>query len=82
MGQRTIFHLSLVMAAEPEILLIDEIIHSIDVYLREIFLQQLIKIISEREITVVMVNLNFTDIEGLLERVILYKSDPYKEVKR
>jgi ABC-2 type transport system ATP-binding protein len=74
MGQRTIFHLSLVMAAEPEILLIDEIIHSIDVYLREIFLQQLIKIISEREITVVMVNLNFTDIEGLLERVILLKN--------
>ncbi|NIM17681.1 MAG: ATP-binding cassette domain-containing protein [Candidatus Aminicenantes bacterium] len=73
MGQRTIFHLSLVMACEPEILLIDEIIHSIDVYLRDIFLQQLITIISQREITVVMVNLNFTDIEGLLERVILLK---------
>jgi ABC-2 type transport system ATP-binding protein len=73
MGQRTIFHLSLVMACEPEILLIDEIIHSIDVYLRDIFLQQLIKIISQREITVVMVNLNFSDIEGLLERVILLK---------
>jgi ABC-2 type transport system ATP-binding protein len=74
MGQRTIFHLSLAMACEPEILLIDEIIHSIDVYLREIFLQHLINIISQREITVVMVNLNFTDIEGLLERVILLKS--------
>jgi ABC-type multidrug transport system ATPase subunit len=73
MGQRTIFHLSLAMACEPEILLIDEIIHSIDVYLREIFLQHLINIISQREITLVMVNLNFTDIEGLLERVILLK---------
>ncbi len=73
MGQRTIFHLSLAMACEPEILLIDEIIHSIDVYLREIFLQHLIKVISQREITVVMVNLNFSDIEGLLERVILLK---------
>jgi ABC-type multidrug transport system ATPase subunit len=61
------------MACEPEILLVDEIIHSIDVYLREIFLQHLINIISQREITVVMVNLNFTDIEGLLERFILLK---------
>jgi ABC-2 type transport system ATP-binding protein len=29
-GQRTIFHLSLVLSTEPEVLLIDEVIHSID----------------------------------------------------
>lgn len=73
-GQRTILHLSLILSTEPEILLIDEIIHSIDAYLRRIFLEQLVKLMTERHITVVMVNLNFHDIEHLVERVILLKS--------
>ncbi|MCP4218293.1 MAG: ABC transporter ATP-binding protein, partial [bacterium] len=37
-GQRTILHLSMVLSSEPEVLLIDEIIHSIDAYLRKFFL--------------------------------------------
>ena len=73
-GQRTIFHLSLIFSIEPEILLIDEIIHSIDAYLRRIFLEQLIQLQSQRKITLVMVNLNFHDIEFMVERVILLKS--------
>lgn len=73
-GQRTIFHLSLVLSIEPEILLIDEIIHSIDAYLRKIFLEQLIQLLSQRRLTVIMVNLNFHDIEHIVERVILLKS--------
>lgn len=72
-GQRTILHLSLILSNEPEILLIDEIIHSIDAYLRRIFLEQLVQLMTERNITVVMVNLNFHDIEHLVERVILLK---------
>jgi len=74
LGQRTIFHLSLILSIEPEILLIDEVIHSIDAYLRKIFLEQLIRMISQRNITVILVNLNFQDIEHLVERVILLKS--------
>ncbi len=73
MGQRTLLHLSLIMLSRPEVLLIDEIIHSIDVYLREIFLKYLINIIHEYKMTLVMVNLNFSDIEGILQRVILLR---------
>lgn len=73
-GQRTILHLSLILSTEPELLLIDEIIHSIDAYLRRVFLEQLVRLLSERRITVVMVNLNFHDIEHLVERVILLKA--------
>jgi ABC-2 type transport system ATP-binding protein len=73
-GQKTIFLLSLILSIEPEVLLIDEIIHSIDAYLRRIFLEQLIKLQSERSLTIIMVNLNFHDIEHIVERVILLKS--------
>jgi len=73
-GQKTIFHLSLILSTEPEILLIDEIIHSIDAYLRRLFLEQLIQLQSERKLTILMVNLNFHDIEHIVERVILLKS--------
>jgi ABC-2 type transport system ATP-binding protein len=72
-GQKTILHLSLILSIEPEVLLIDEIIHSIDAYLRRLFLQQLIKLQSQRNITIIMVNLNFHDIEHIVERVILLK---------
>ena len=72
-GQRTILHLSLILSTEPELLLIDEIIHSIDAYLRRVFLEQLVQLLTKRHITVIMVNLNFHDIEHLVERVILLK---------
>jgi len=86
-GQRTIFHLSLVLSTEPEVLLIDEVIHSIDAYLRKLFLDQVIALISRRPVTVVMVNLNFYDIERLVDRVILLRSgrilvdEPIDELK-
>ena len=73
-GQKTILHLSLILSIEPEVLLIDEIIHSIDAYLRRIFLEQLIQLQIERKLTIIMVNLNFHDIEHMVERVILLKS--------
>jgi len=73
-GQKTIFHLSLILSIEPQVLLIDEIIHSIDAYLRRVFLEQLIQLQSERKLTILMVNLNFHDIEHIVERVILLKS--------
>jgi ABC-2 type transport system ATP-binding protein len=73
-GQRTLLHLSLILSLEPEVLLVDEIIHSIDAYLRRIFLEQIVQLLSKRRLTVVMVNVNFYDIEHLIERVILLKS--------
>jgi len=74
LGQRVILHLNLILSANPKLLLIDEVIHSIDVYLRGIFLKELIKLLSEKEVTVVFVNLNFRDIENIVDRVILLKN--------
>jgi ABC-2 type transport system ATP-binding protein len=73
-GQRTILHLELVLSLSPEVLLIDEIIHSIDAYLRRVFLEQIVGLLATRRMTVVMVNVNFHDIEHLIDRVILLKS--------
>jgi ABC-2 type transport system ATP-binding protein len=73
-GQRTIFHLNLILSLDPELLLIDEVIHSIDAYLRRVFLEELIALMARKRVTVIMVNLNFHDIEHLVERVILLKS--------
>lgn len=72
-GQRTILHLSLILSVEPEVLLIDEIIHSMDAYLRKFFLEQLIELLSRRRVTLIMVNVNFHDIEHMVDRVILLK---------
>lgn len=63
----------MILSAEPHVLLVDEIIHSIDAYLRKVFLQKLVQLISEKMLTVIMVNLNFHDIENLLDRVILLR---------
>ncbi len=72
-GQRAILHLSLILSQSPDILLIDEVLPNIDAYLRELFLNELLKVISEKEITLVLVNLNFYDIENLVDRVVLLK---------
>jgi ABC-2 type transport system ATP-binding protein len=73
-GQRTILHLNMILSLDPDLLLIDEVIHSIDAYLRRVFLEELIALIARKRVTVLMANLNFHDIEALIERVILLKS--------
>jgi ABC-2 type transport system ATP-binding protein len=73
-GQKLIFHLSLILSARPELLLIDEVIHSIDAYLREVFLKSVIERMAQRQMTVIMVNLNYHDIEKIPQRVILLRN--------
>jgi len=73
-GQKTILLLSLVLSSKPELLLIDEVIYALDAYLRKLFLEKIIEILSERNITLIMVNVNFHDIENLVSRVILLKN--------
>jgi ABC-2 type transport system ATP-binding protein len=86
-GQRAILHLSLILSIEPDVLLVDEVIHSIDAYLRKLFLDQLIGLISKRAVTIIMVNLNFYDVERIVDRVILLRSgrilvdEPIDELK-
>jgi len=73
-GQRTILHLALILSTQPELLLIDEVIHDLDAYLRKLFLDEVICHLSEREVTVIFVNVNFHDIESLVDRVVLLKN--------
>ena len=70
-GQRVIFHLSLILSQKPELLLIDEILHLIDPYIRELFLDSLIEVMESYSPTIVMVNHTFTEIEKIPERVLI-----------
>jgi len=70
-GQRTLYHLALLLSQKPEILLVDEIIHSIDPYLRELFLESVIDQMGSRQTTVIMVNHTFSEIEKIPERVLV-----------
>ena len=69
-GQRVLVHLSLILSTDPELILIDEVLHSVDPYLRDIVFRQLIAVMEKRNPIVVMVNLNFHEIEHLADRVI------------
>jgi len=76
-GERTLFHLSLILAQKPEILLIDEIIHVIDPYLREKFLEAVIDLMDRCQTTVVMVNHTFSEIEKIPERVLVMEKGQF-----
>ena len=70
-GERALYHLSLILSQEPEILLLDEIIHSIDPYLRELFLEGLIEMIDEFKTTLIMVNHTFSEMGRIPERILI-----------
>ncbi len=71
MGERTLFLFSLVMAQKPLLLLLDEIIHAIDPYLREVFLENMLDLIGECNTTVIAVNHSFSEIEKIPDRVLV-----------
>jgi ABC-2 type transport system ATP-binding protein len=71
MGQRTLFMLSLAMAQKPAVLLMDEILHAMDAYLREVFLENLLDLVGRFNTTVIAVNHTFTEIEKIPERVLV-----------
>ena len=68
------YHLSLLLSQKPGILLVDEIIHTIDPYLRELFLDALIGLIDDLNTSVIMVNHTFTDMGRLPERVLIMEN--------
>jgi ABC-2 type transport system ATP-binding protein len=76
-GERTLYHLGLILAQKPEILFIDEIIHVIDPYLREKFLEAVIDLIDRYQTTVVMVNHTFTEIEKIPDRVLVMEKGQF-----
>ncbi|MCI0470768.1 MAG: ABC transporter ATP-binding protein, partial [Candidatus Aminicenantes bacterium] len=73
-GERAIYHLALLLGQRPEVLLLDEVIHTIDPYLRELFLDALIDLIDEAKTTVIMVNHTFTEIGRIPERVLIMEN--------
>jgi len=70
-GERTLYHLSLLVAQKPKILLVDEIIHAIDPYIREKFLEAVIELLENHKTTLVMINHTFSEIEKIPERVLI-----------
>jgi ABC-type multidrug transport system ATPase subunit len=77
MGQRTLFQLSLLLSQRPEILLVDEIIHTIDPYIREKFLETVIDLMGSSQTTVIMVNHTFSEIEKIPERVLVMEKGQF-----
>jgi ABC-type multidrug transport system ATPase subunit len=73
-GERVLFLFSLIMAQEPGIILVDEIIHAIDPYLRELFLEYLLEVIDRFNATVITVNHSFSEIETIPSRVLIMEN--------
>lgn len=76
-GQRVIYHLSLILSQKPELLLIDEIIHLIDPYIRELLLESLIEAIDSLQTTLIMVNHTFTETEKIPERILIMEEGKF-----
>ncbi len=70
-GERTLFHLSLILAQRPAVLLIDEVVHGLDPFLREKFLETVITAMDELKTAVVMVNHTLSDTAEIPERVLI-----------
>jgi len=70
-GERTLFHLSLLLAQKPAVLLVDEVIHALDPYLREKFIEAVIEAMAAHQTAVVMVNHAFVETAQLPERVLI-----------
>jgi ABC-type multidrug transport system ATPase subunit len=70
LGQKVLVQMSVILSTNPDIVLIDEVLHSVDPFLRGLVFDEVIKVMDERHPTVIMVNLNFHEIEHLAERII------------
>ncbi|NIO20258.1 MAG: ATP-binding cassette domain-containing protein [Candidatus Aenigmarchaeota archaeon] len=73
-GERVLFLFSLIMAQEPEVIMVDEIIHAIDPYLRGLFLEYLLEVIDRFSATVITVNHSFSEIETIPSRVLIMEN--------
>jgi ABC-2 type transport system ATP-binding protein len=70
-GERAILHLSLVLSQKPSLLLIDEVLHMLDPYIRDLFIEALIEAMAIQQAAVLTVNHTFGEIERLPERVLV-----------
>jgi ABC-type multidrug transport system ATPase subunit len=70
-GERAILHLSLVLSQKPSLLLVDEVLHMLDPFIRELFIEALIEAMAVQQAAVLTVNHTFGEIERLPERVLV-----------
>ena len=78
-GERAVLHLSLVLSQKPSLLLVDEVMHMLDPYIRELFIEALIEHLAPssgtsragQQATVLTVNHTFSEIEKIPERVLV-----------
>lgn len=70
-GEKTLFFLSLALSTSPDYLLLDDVIHFLDPYLRDIFLKTVLQLIEEKQLSIIIAAQTAADIEGILERVVV-----------
>ena len=70
-GEKTIFFLSLALGAAPEYLFVDDVVHFLDPHLREVFLTSILRLIEEKQLTVIMASQSAFEIEGIPERIVV-----------
>jgi ABC-2 type transport system ATP-binding protein len=70
-GERTLFHLTLLLAQRPAVLLIDEVVHGLDPFLREKFLETVIEAMDELKTAVIMINHILSDTAEIPERILI-----------
>ena len=62
---------SVVLSQKPSLLLVDEVMHMLDPYIRDLFIGALIEHMASSQATVLTVNHTFSEIERLPERVLV-----------
>lgn len=73
-GQRTLFQLMLVLSTGPKLILVDEVLHSVDAYLRRLALETLVETLADSGPALVMVSHDCRWIEYLVSRVVFLSS--------
>jgi len=69
-GQRVLVQLALLLSTRPRLILLDEVLHSVDPYLRVLALEAIVSAMADSNPTVVTVNLNYREMVPLAERVV------------
>ncbi len=73
-GERAILHLSLVLSQKPSLLLVDEVLHMLDPYIRDLFIEALLEAMAVRQAAVVTVNHTFSEIDRIPERILVMEN--------
>ncbi len=70
-GEKVLFYLILTLSHDPSYFFIDDVLHFLDPYLREIFLNILIEKMEEKKLSIIMSSQTFSEIEGLPTQIII-----------